>query len=239
VKRRIPALAATALLAATAAQAEGDDGEFKLTLGRYHMSDASGSLAGTDLNLRWRGEKRSFWVGLYQDDQVGRDWRGGWDANWSVSDDASVLPSLQFASGGFVGGSIAAQVGSPWYAQLGIGRTNLRPYVNLNFDPNDAITLALGWQGEGGRQAAVTLIADDRLGTGQKNLHFGGRWPVAGQRLTVDLLHKRGQGDSGWVDSWGWTVGWDWPKWFARVAHDPNQNYSSQDAWRLSAGLRF
>ena len=61
-------------------------------------------------------------------------------------------PSLRVASGGFVGGSVAPQLGTPFYAQVGIGRTNMRPYANLNFDPNDAIGVALGWQGEGGRQ---------------------------------------------------------------------------------------
>ena len=45
-------------------------------------------------------------------------------------------------SGGFWGGSLSAQIGSPkLYAIVGLGRTNLRTYYNLNFDPNDAITL--------------------------------------------------------------------------------------------------
>ncbi len=38
---------------------------------------------------------------------------------------------------------------APWFAAAGLGRTNLRPYVNLNFDPNDSIrdfpSMAVCW----------------------------------------------------------------------------------------------
>lgn len=228
-----------ALAIGAAAAAAQDQAPFKLTIGSYRLSGDGGHPAGTDVNLRWRDDQRTLWLGVYQDSASGRQWRGGWDANWNLAEAVVLQPSLQAAGGGFVGGSIALQVGSPWYGQLGFGRTNLRPYANLNFDPNDAITLAAGWQGDGGRQLAVTLIADDRLGTGQKHLHLGGRWPLAGQRLTFDLLHKRGQGDDGRVDAWGWTLGWDWPRVFVRLARDPKQNFSAFDAWRLSGGIRF
>lgn len=237
-------------LCAAPAPCQADDapasGELKLTVGRYHLSSAAGSLDGTDANLRWRGDNRTFWLGVYRDANFGRQWRVGWDATWAPGGSANatglpwqVMPSLQLASGGFVGGSLAVQIGAPWYGQFGIGRTNLRPYANLNFDPNDALTFALGWQGDGGRQAALTLIADDRLHTGQKHWHLGGRWPVAGLRVAADVLHKTGLGDGGPVNAWGWTLGLDWPAWFVRVARDPKQNFSVQDAWRLSAGLRF
>ncbi len=245
-RQSLCSLVVAGLCCASAAQA-GDDaasaGELKLSLGHYRLSGAAGSLAGDDANLRWRGDNRSLWLGVYRDASFGRQWRLGWDAAWAPDAQAAVpwqlLPSLQYASGGFVGGSLGLQVGAPWYGQFGIGRTNLRPYANLNFDPNDALTLALGWQGEGGRQAALTLIADDRLHTGQKHWHLGGRWPVGGMRATVDLLRKRGQGDTGAIDAWGWTLGLDWPSWFVRLARDPKQNFSSLDAWRLSSGLRF
>ena len=131
-------------------------------------------------------------------------------------------------------------MGSPFYAQLGLGRTNLKPYVNLNFDPNDAISVVLGWQGEGSRQLSVSVIADDRLGTGQQHHHLTLRWPLADAlRLSADLLHKQGQGETGQVNAWGWTLGLDGAVWFARLAYDPKQNFSAQDARRLSVGLRF
>ena len=245
-----PAPLALAALCMAPATGLADDarasGELKLTLGRYHLSNAAGSLDGDDVNLRWRGDNRTFWLGVYRDANFGRQWRVGWDATWAPGEQTGlpwqVLPSLQAASGGFVGGSLGLQIGAPWYGQFGIGRTNLRPYANLNFDPNDALTLAVGWQGDGGRQAALTLIADDRLHTGQKHWHLGGRWPVLampGLRVTADLLHKTGLGDGGPVNAWGWTLGLDWPSWFVRLARDPKQNFSVQDAWRLSGGLRF
>ena len=227
-----------------------EPGEFKLTLGRYHLGggrsvgggvDANN---GTDLNLRYRQGGRTVWLGAYQDANTTRQWRAGWDDQWdlpaSATLPAQVLPSLQVASGGFVGGSLALQVGAPFYAQVGLGRTNLRPYANLNFDPNDALMATLGWQGEGGRQAALAVIADDRLGTGQQHHHLTLRWPLQpGLRLTADLLHKQGRGDSGPVNTWGWTLGLDGAQWFGRLAHDPKQNFSTLDAWRLSAGRRF
>ncbi len=240
-----PAAGAVAELAQGTAT---DPSEFKLTLGRYRMSSDSTGFVGTDLNLRWRREGRNLWLGVYQDREFGHQVRAGYDEQWVLRDDPvlplQLQPSLQLASGGFVGGSIALQVGSPFYAQVGIGRTNLRPYANLNFDPNDAISAALGWQGEGGRQLQVLVIADDRLGTGQQHHHLALRWPLpdgwsAPLRLTADLLHKQGLGDTGQVNAWGWTLGLDGKVWFARLARDPKQNFSAQDAWRLSAGRRF
>ncbi len=221
-----------------------DPGEFKLTLGRYHMSGSSTGLVGTDLNLRWRRDGRNLWLGVYQDRVFGREVRAGYDDQWVLRDDpvlpVQLQPSLQLASGGFVGGSLVVQVGAPFYAQLGIGRTNLRPYANLTFDPNDAVSAALGWQGAGGRQLQVLVIADDRLGTGQQHQHLTLRWPLADSlRLTADLLHKQGLGDTGPVNTWGWTLGLDGKLWFARLAHDPRQNFSARDAWRFSAGRRF
>ena len=232
------------------ATAAADPGEFKLTLGHYayHLRGDGSAGHGDDLNLRYRRGGRTVWLGVYQDASTPRQWRAGWDDQWDVpasvfinaAGPAQLLPSLQVASGGFVGASLALQVGAPFYAQLGIGRTNLRPYANLNFDPNDALMATLGWQGEGGRQAALAVIADDRLGTGQQHHHLTLHWPLQpGLRLTADLLHKQGRGDGGPVNTWGWTLGLDGARWFGRLVHDPKQNFSTQDAWRLSAGRRF
>lgn len=230
-------LALLSLLGAGGAQAQGDDAtHFKLSAGHYRYDWGSGS----DLNLRWRDEGRSAWVGVYRDAQFGQQWRLGMDSALDLADGVQLQSSLQAAGQGFMGGSANLQLGTSWYALLGWGRTNLRPYFNLNFDPNDAVTLGLGWQGEHGQNLALTLIADDRLHTGQRHWHLGGRWPLGGdQRLTLDLLHKRGQGDGGWVSAWGWTLGYDWPRYFLRLARDPKQNFSVDDATRLSLGLRF
>ena len=234
----------TAMAADPGAADASAAGEFKLTLGRYRLASDGTNTNGNDLNLRWRRDGRTLWLGAYQDGVVARQWRVGYDDQFSLRDDAAwpvqLLPSLQAASGGFVGGSLALQVGTPYFAQFGIGRTNLRPYANLNFDPNDALTVVLGWQGNGGRQVSVSVIADDRLGTGQQHHHLTLRWPLPNlPRLTADLLHKQGLGDGGPVNTWGWSLGLDGAVWFARLAHDPKQNFSTQDAWRVSGGRRF
>lgn len=248
---RVGWLAATALALSAAARAQTDGSpadidaaEYKLTVGRYHMNSGATAHEATDINLRRRQGSRTLWLGVFRDGEQGPQWRVGWDESWPLVADPTLpvqlLPSLQWAGGGFVGGSLAVQAGAPFYVQLGVGRTNLKPYANLNFDPNDAITLALGWQGEGGRQLSTSVIADDRLGTGQQHHHLTLRWPLPDAlRLSADLLHKQGQGDAGVVNAWGWTLGLDSARWFARLARDPKQNFSVYDAWRLSGGVRF
>lgn len=239
------ALVPAMVLAGGAQAGEAAGPDWKLTLGRYHLSaDGQDAVDGTDLNLRWRHDGHTAWVGVYRDAVAGRQWRAGWDDQWALGAPAGVpltlLPSLQTASGGFWGGSLALQGGDPVTLQLGWGRTNLRPYANLNFDPNDAVTVAVGWQGDGGRQVQASVIADDRLHTGQQHRHLTLHWPLpTGQRLSADLLRKRGQGDGGWVQAWGWSLGVDGERAFVRLAHDPKQNFSVADAWRLSGGWRF
>jgi hypothetical protein len=45
--------------------------------------------------------------------------------------------------------------------------------------------------------------------------------------------------DAGAISGWGFSANWDWPRWFVRLAYDPHQNFSAQDAWRLASGVRF
>jgi hypothetical protein len=228
------------LLAAGLAQAadggpDGDARPFKLTLGSYRYDGYS----GTDLNLRWRRADTSAWIAAYRDREFGTQTRVGADTSINLLPQLLLQPSLQVASRGFVGGSVNLQAGDAWFGLVGLGRTNLKPYFNLNFDPNDAITLGAGHRTEGGSVYTLFVVADDRLHTQQKHWHLNARVPIGGSRLTLDLLHKTGEGDAGHVDAWGWSVGCDWPSYFVRLARDPKQNFSAQDAWRLAAGLRF
>ncbi len=219
----------------SAARAEADSA-FKLTAGRYDY----GNSQGHDVNLRWRGHDSNVWLGYYQDPDFGKQWRTGLDSSWALSDWAQLQPSLQLATQGFVGGSLNLQVGGEWYGLLGWGRTNLRPYFNLNFDPNDALSLGLGWRGAQGLNLSLSVIADDRLHTGQQHWHATLRWPLPEQqRLTLDILYKKGMGDEGEVRAYGWSFTYDWPRWFLHLAVDPKQNFSATDAKRLSVGLRF
>ena len=226
-----------ALPGAAFADAASDERPFKLTIGEYRYTDGYG---GEDVNLRWRRGDTNAWIAAYRDPVFGTQTRTGVDTSFSVGGSASLQPSLQLASGGFVGGSVNFQVGDPWFVLVGWGRTNLKPYFNLNFDPNDAITAAVGWHGENGRAVSLLVVADDRLHTGQRDWHLAARWPLATDlHVALDLLRKTGEGDGGPVHGWGWSATLDFTAWFLRLAHDPKQNFSTQDATRFVAGVRF
>lgn len=209
---------------------------FKLTLGWYRYSDDTD---GVDLNLRHSSSFGNVWLGYYEDHgQQVSQWRGGWDRSFGT--DVRIAPSLQLASGGFVGGSVQAEVGSPWFAAAGLGRTNLRPYVNLNFDPNDSWLVVLGHRDEGGQVVMLQMIRDNRENPDQRHFHLNYRQPLeAGRRLTLDALYKIGNVEGSRIRRWGWTATYDWPRFFARLARDPDTNFTPVDAWRLSVGTRF
>jgi len=211
---------------------------FKFTLGYYDFGD----FGGTDANLRYRRDDTSLWIGWYHDREFGRQTRAGADTSVSPWKDTplSIQPSLQVATGNFIGGSLALQYGNPWYVSAGIGRTNLKPYVNLNFDPNDAISIVAGHQSDTGPSYYVSAIVDDRLGTQQRHFHANVRVPLHdGERVTFDLLRKQGQGDTGYVRAIGASMTYDFPRWFVRLAYDPKQNFGRYDVTRISTGIRF
>lgn len=41
------------------------------------------------------------------------------------------------------------------------------------------------------------------------------------------------------IRRWGFTITYDWPRVFIRLARDPKTNFTPVDAWRLSFGTRF
>ena len=89
-------------------------------------------------------------------------------------------------------------------------------------------------------RAVFDRAADDRLHTGQRDWHLATRWPLATDvHVALDLLRKTGEGDGGPVQGWGWSATLDFTVWFLRLAHDPKQNFSTQDATRFVAGVRF
>jgi hypothetical protein len=212
---------------------------FKLTSGLYDYSDGS---RGYDLNLRGTSFLGNAWIGFFRLPAQGvRQWRTGWDREFGEA--VRVKPSLQAAGGGFLGGSIQAEIGDPWFAAAGLGRTNLRPYYNLNFDPNDAYTLQLGYrESEQGRLVSAMMVRDNRQHPDQRHFHLTYRQSLPGaQRVTLDALYKVGslaeEGEK--VRRWGFTAGYDWPRFFAVVAYDPKTNFTPANVWRLSLGTRF
>jgi hypothetical protein len=222
---------------ACAGYAHADDSStpWKLTLGEYLYSD----YLGTDLNVRWRDNGSSAWAGLYSDRVFGTQARGGADTAINLGKYLQLQPSIQAASMGFVGGSFNIQAGDVWYGIAGIGRTDARPYFNLNFDPNDALTLGAGHHSDAGISYYVILIEDDRFHTGQRDWHVNAQIPFGASHATLDLLHKTGLSDAGRISGWGGSANYDWPKWFLRLAYDPYQNFSAQNVWRFAGGIRF
>jgi hypothetical protein len=211
------------------------DLHWKLTLGEYAYAD----YAGTDLNLRWRANDTSAWVGLYTDREFGTQARAGADTSINMGQYVQLQPSVQVASRGFAGGSLNVQLGGPWYAIAGIGRTDSRPYFNLNFDPNDAVTFGVGRLAANSASYTVFVVADNRFHTQQRDWHANVKVPFGNSHATFDVLRKSGLSEAGYIKAWGCSTNWDWPGWFVRIAYDPYQNFSAQNAWRVAGGLRF
>ncbi|SDE59962.1 hypothetical protein SAMN05192589_12221 [Paracidovorax valerianellae] len=214
---------------------------FKLTTGLYHV--AGGGLPagpGLDVNLRYTRGDDHWWIGAFRSPALDFSMpRAGWDRTVALGD-WRVLPSLQIASGGFVGGSVAVETGTTWVVGAGLGRTNLRNYANLNFDPNDAYTVYGSHRWSSGDTLALQLVRDNRQNPDQQNVHLVWRSPQpGGERLTVDLLAKQGTVDGRFQRRAGLSVGYDWAEWFVRAAWDPLVNFTPQSMWRLSTGVRF
>jgi hypothetical protein len=224
------------LMLAASSEAAAADDPFKLTVGAYRYSDHSN---GVDTNLRYTSDLGNAWIGYYRGSgDALSQWRTGWDRSFGEA--VRIAPSIQFASGGFAGGSLQAETGDPWFAAVGIGRTNLRPYVNLNFDPNDSYLLAAGRRSESGQVFMLQMVRDNRENPDQRHFHLLYRQPLAGgQRLTLDALYKIGMVEGETIHRWGATATYDWPRFFVRVAFDPKTNFTPLDAWRFSVGTRF
>ena len=238
---------ALALLTCHAALAADDAAEapqpaaWKLTTGLYPATGGGlPSVLGLDVNLRANSRFGNTWIGWYRSPaQAVSQARAGWDDTFKLGP-MRFIPSLQVASGGFVGGSASLEVGDTWFAGVGLGRTNLRDYFNLNFDPNDAWMLSGGYRWGDNDSLALQLVRDNRLNPDQQNVHVVYRTPVdGGQRLTVDALYKTGLVSGTSHRAVGLSVAYDWPRYFVRAAWDPKVNFTPRDMLRLSVGTRF
>jgi hypothetical protein len=238
------ALVGVLMASLSAAQAAEDAAKpisYKLTAGHYQLSGGGlPKAAGLDVNLRATGSFGNAWLGWYGSvSQDIRQVRAGWDSSYKLGL-VRLTPSLQIASGGFVGGSLSVETGDTWFVGAGAGRTNLRNYANLNFDPNDAWMLSGGYRWADNQSLALQVVRDNRLNPDQQNTHLVYRTPFNGaDRLTLDLLQKKGLVGGVPISRFGLSVGYDWPRYFVRVAWDPQVNFTAQDMLRLSAGVRF
>jgi hypothetical protein len=211
---------------------------FKFTPSYYFTTNQPGAY---DLNLRANNGSHAVWLGYYRQTNEFEQTRTGYEYTMQTSF-VQLVPSLQVATHGFVGGSIIAQVGDSIYAILGFGRTNLHEYYNLNFDPNDSITYGLGTRLLPNSTLSLFAIKDDRLDTGQIVTHLVWRL-MAGdhQRWTIDLSSKHGSPSAGEpsVSGPGLTVTYDFRNVFVRLAQDQKVNFSTENQTRVSVGLRF
>ncbi len=214
---------------------------FKLTVGVYEASGGGQPTSrSTDLNLRHSSELGNIWVGHYvaSTEQLQQD-RVGWDRSYHVGQ-LRLLPSVQLATGGAWNGSLNLETGDTWYGGAGLGRTNGRQAVNLNFDPNDAWSVSGGHRWRDGTALGLVYVRDNRDNPDQQHLHLVWRQPLpAHHRLTVDLLLKRGLVEGQRIERAGLSVAYDWPRWFVRLSYDPKVNFTTQDMWRLAGGTRF
>lgn len=232
--------AASALAQEPEPQAPQDEPPpFKLTAGAYRFSDESRAY---DINLRNSSSWGNTWIAYFRwPEQAIHQARTGWDKEFGEA--VRVKPSVQAASGGFVGGSIQAEVGEPWFGAIGFGRTNLRPYYNLNFDPNDSWSLQAGYKDDkAGRLVSALMVRDNREHPDQRHLHFTWRESLGGgHRVTLDVLHKVGtvEEEERKIRRWGFTASYDWPRFFVLASYDPKTNFTALDLWRVAIGTRF
>lgn len=246
----LPVICAAALLGlAGAAGAQQERGEtpskeeqiaWKLTPTYY---SSTGQVPAWDVNLRGNTDTQTWWAGYYRRQEEFSQLRLGYERPMEFSF-AKVVPSFQYATRGFLGGSVNAEIGERYFGVLGWGRTNLKDYYNLNFDPNDAITLGFGTRALPKTVLTLFQIRDDRLDTGQRVTHLVARIrPDERTRWTLDAFHKSGRPDSDpaseRVRGTGATVTYDFGRYFVRVASDPYVNFSSSHMVRVAFGMRF
>ena len=216
----------------------GESWAFKLTPSYYtttHEKDAA------DLNLRVNSGAHAVWLGYYQRGNEFEQTRTGYEYTVQLPF-GQIVPSIQLATHGFVGGSVNTQLGDPVYVLLGYGRTNARDYYNLNFDPNDAVTYGLGTRLLPKSNLSLFTVKDNRLHTDQRVTHLVWRFlPDEHQRWTVDLSTKHGRAsvDDDSVSGQALALTYDYRDFFIHAARDGKVNFTIENQTRLSVGLRF
>ncbi|MFO1322070.1 MAG: hypothetical protein U1F52_20895 [Burkholderiales bacterium] len=212
---------------------------FKLTPSYYATSHEPGAV---DINLRANRGEHALWIGEYRRSGEFRQTRSGYEFTLE-SKVGKIVPSLMFATRGFVGGAVNAEIGRETFGMLGLGRTNARDFYNLNFDPNDAFVLGAGLRPDDHTTWSVFRVQDNRFQTGQRITHAVWRHAPAegGHRWTVDASYKHGRPAAGadFVSGKGLSVTYDRGHAFVRAAWDEKVNYSRDDMLRLSVGVRF
>lgn len=211
---------------------------FKLTPSFYATQHETNAV---DVNLRGNLDNHTTWVGQYVrgNDYQQTRWGYEYTANFSWG---QMVPSLQLATKGFAGASVNFQMGGPTYLITGLGRTNLKDYYNLTFDPNDSYVIGLGTKLIKNHSLNVFTVKDNRLNTGQTVTHGNWRWQITStQRLVIDVSHKSGRltAESAPLKGNAISISYDQGPHFIKWAKEQKVNFTDHDQQRISAGVRF
>ena len=233
----LPGLVWLFCLCSAPAWAQAVDYHGKLTVITYRAADTSNA----DVNVRYSAGDWTGWLEWYGPDAGTRQARTGLEYDfrrrWLV-----LTPSAQAASRSFLGGSVYAEIGTRVYLFAGVSLTNLNPYINLSFDPNESWQAGAGLHWAGSDSLAAYTIWDNRLGTGQQNTHVVLRHHMANaRRLTLDASAKSGRGDSGVpVTGHAEAAEYDVGRWFVKLARERAPNFETGiTMWRAGGGFRF
>ncbi len=214
---------------------------FKSSAGLYSMKDALGrTQMGQDLNLRVNSSVGNTWIGYFETQSKDlQQTRIGWDNAFKVGA-LRIQPSLQSATGGFFGGSLGVETGEALFIGAALGRTNLKNYVNLNFDPNDSWTFTSGYRWNAQRTVSLQVVRDNRENPDQQHIHVMYRTSFTdNNRFLIDVLVKSGTVENEYIKKVGWMTGLDWGDLGLRFAYDPKVNFTSSDMKRLIFSYRY
>jgi hypothetical protein len=193
-----------------------------------------------DFNLRRRIGPAVAWAGVFLDRHGPGQGRIG--AEYDVQHEGVlVVPTLNLGTNGLVAGSLYSELGRRVYAIAGYAVTNLKPFYNLSFDPNDSVQVGLGWHVSTFDRLVAFSILDVRLHTRQQDTHVLWRHKLSPRDgITFDGLFKSGRTDAGtYVRAFGLGVYYDRPRAFFKAYWDPYVNFSNDNMLRMGAGLKF
>jgi hypothetical protein len=193
-----------------------------------------------DINLRHQFGSVVAWIGGLIDPKGGSQGRVGaeydFQHEWLL-----FIPTLQVATNGAVMGSFYSEFGTDYYGIFGYSRTNLRPFNNLTFDPNDSVQIGLGHKISSYDKLYAFSIIDVRLHTHQQDTHILWRHRLDDNNgITIDGLYKSGNTDEGkHIRAVGIGIYYDRPTWFWKAYYDPYVNFTQHTMVRLGIGLKF
>jgi hypothetical protein len=138
-------------------------------------------------------------------------------------------------------GSFYSEFGTKYYGIFGYSRTNLRPFTNLTFDPNDSVQIGIGRKISSYDKLYAFSIIDVRLHTHQQDTHVLWRHRLDDNNgITFDALYKSGNTDEHkYIHAVGIGIYYDRPTWFWKAYYDPYVNFTQHTMVRLGIGLKF